>query len=536
MSKKITVLPYEKGLLYKKGRFIKLLDSGHYTIYPWQSSHIDKMDTREHTCVTEKKEYLTTNRCSVALVFVIRYKVIDPVCAAHTVENYHQQIIQDLQFATQKYIRAQTLESIFNKTNELLTNIEEEVIVAAKEYGICVRTLQIDEITSPRVSSEAIDIWEYEKGLLFCQGKFEKILDSGRYTLHSWQHSTIIKVDTRETTKNIQVKNIYTKNDIKVNIALRIHYKVTEPQKICTVKDYDSQIFQDISELLEQDIRNHTIEEALHENTIAQKLQKEVIKTKQYGIEITSIKIESIRVPHKEDQVIDIWEYEKGLLYREGKFEEIINCGRYVIRSWEPVHIVKLDLRESSQTIQGQEILTKDKIGIRITLVAQYKIIDPIAAVHNVENYQQQLYQDLQLTLRENITGRLVEEILEDRDALSQQLLEEVAPRGEKYGILVQRIGIKDIILPGVVRNVFLQEVEADRRGRADRIAARYAISVARSKANAAKILQENPNVMRLKELETLAELASKEGNLIIIPGLNNLYSSGTSGASDGKV
>ncbi len=91
MSKKITVLPYEKGLLYKKGRFAKLIDSGDYIIYPWQSSHIDKMDMREHTHTTQKKKLLTKDRCDVTVVFVVRYKVIGPVCAAHKVENYNLQ-------------------------------------------------------------------------------------------------------------------------------------------------------------------------------------------------------------------------------------------------------------------------------------------------------------------------------------------------------------------------------------------------------------------------------------------------------------
>ena len=224
-------------------------------------------------------------------------------------------------------------------------------------------------------------------------------------------------------------------------------------------------------------------------------------------------------------EVVQVWEYERGLLYQKGRFTRLLDPGRYVLWPWQHRHIQKVDTRETSQTVQGQEILTSDKVGVRVTLIAQYRVDDPVAATHNVESYVNQFYQDLQLTLRESITGRSVEEILEDRDALSTQLMEEVAPRAAVYGVTVRRVGVKDVILPGTVRHVFLQEVEADRRGRAELIAARHETAAARAKANTAKLLRNNPNAMRLQELETLTALASKSGNVLVIPGLNTFLS-----------
>ena len=226
-------------------------------------------------------------------------------------------------------------------------------------------------------------------------------------------------------------------------------------------------------------------------------------------------------------QVVKVWEYERGLLYVKGRFEQMLQPGRYVLWPWQHRHIDCLDMREASQTVQGQEILTKDKIGIRVTLVAQYKVTDPVAAMHEVESYVDQLYHDLQLTLREQITGRTIEEVLEDREVLSTQLRKEIAPRAAQYGLSVSRVGVKDVILPGVVRHVFLQEVEADRRGRAELIAARHGTAAARAQANTAKLLRDNPNILRLQELETLASLASKAGNVLILPGLQGLLERG---------
>ncbi len=218
--------------------------------------------------------------------------------------------------------------------------------------------------------------------------------------------------------------------------------------------------------------------------------------------------------------VVQVWEYECGLLYQKGRFVRVIEPGRYVLWGWQHRHIDKLDLRETSQTIQGQEVLSKDKIGVRVTLVAQYRVSDPVAARHNVENYVDQLYQDLQLTLRESISSRTVEELLADREALSGGLLADVGPRATTYGVTLSRVGVKDIVLPGTVRAVFLQEVEAELKGRAALIAARHETAAARAQANTAKLLDENPHIIRLRELETLSTLASKAGNVVVIPGL----------------
>ena len=220
-----------------------------------------------------------------------------------------------------------------------------------------------------------------------------------------------------------------------------------------------------------------------------------------------------------------IREYQRGLLYDKGRFKELLPPGRYRCWPWQGKHIEVVDIRETSQTVEGQEILTSDKIGIRITLIAQFRVTDPVAARHRVENHVSQLYQDLQLTLREAVTSRTLEVLMQDRDALSSGIQSEVAPRAAKYGVELSRVGVKNIVLPGAVRSVFLQETEAELKGRANLVAARHEVAAARARANTARLLQENPHLLRLQELELLASLASKSGNVIVIPGLDRLFS-----------
>lgn len=231
-------------------------------------------------------------------------------------------------------------------------------------------------------------------------------------------------------------------------------------------------------------------------------------------------------------RTVIIREFERGLLYHHGKFAGLLEPGRYRYWEWEDRTVDRVDVREVSQTVEAQEVLTADKIGVRVTLIAQYRVVDPVAARHTVGDYQSQLYQDLQLTLREAITGRILEDLLKERDALSGDLLASVAPRARNYGVELSRVGVKDMVLPGAVRAVFMQEVEAELKGRAGLTAARHEVAAARARANTAKLIHENPVLIRLQELETLAQLASKSGNVLIIPGLQGLLSRPAAGES----
>lgn len=221
--------------------------------------------------------------------------------------------------------------------------------------------------------------------------------------------------------------------------------------------------------------------------------------------------------------VVEVWEYERGLLYEGGRFVRTLEPGRYRTWRWQHRTIEKVTTREVSQTVSGQEILTTDKVPVRVTLIAQYAVTDPALATHAVESYVERLYQDLQLTLREIVSTRSVDELLSEREALSDQLFEAVVAGAEAYGVTISRVGVKDVILPGSVQRVFLQEVEADRAGRAALVAARHETAAARAKANTARLMRENPAILRLQELEALVKIATQHGNVLIVPGLEAL-------------
>ncbi|MBX3083493.1 MAG: slipin family protein [Anaerolineae bacterium] len=219
-----------------------------------------------------------------------------------------------------------------------------------------------------------------------------------------------------------------------------------------------------------------------------------------------------------------VWEHERGLLYRDGKFVRVLMPGRYEFWRWQQMRLTKLSVRQMSQVITGQEILTADKVEVRVSLIAQYSVTDPVAAINAVENYVDQLYQDLQLSLREAVTSLTLDALLEARESLANRLLEQVAPLAKEYGVTLKRVGLRDVVLPGTVRNVFLKEVEADREGRAELVRARHEVAAARARANTAKILAENPNVARMQEIDALVKLAGKSGNVVMLPNIADMF------------
>jgi regulator of protease activity HflC (stomatin/prohibitin superfamily) len=220
---------------------------------------------------------------------------------------------------------------------------------------------------------------------------------------------------------------------------------------------------------------------------------------------------------------IIVFEYERGLLYRDGRLDRVLEPGRYRFWAWERVEVAKVSLREMSRVVAGQEILTSDRIEVRISLVAQYRVTNPTLALHAVENFSEQLHQELQLVLRDLVAARTLDQLLEARGELGAELLRQATEPAKRYGVELNRVGLRDVVLPREVRQVMMLEVEADRTGRAELVKARHELAAARARANTAKVLAETPEVARLQELDAVINLASKSGNVVLLPNLAEL-------------
>src|SRR5262249_56334540 len=155
---------------------------------------------------------------------------------------------------------------------------------------------------------------------------------------------------------------------------------------------------------------------------------------------------------------VTVFEFERGLFYRDGRLDGILEPGRYPFWTWERVEVAKVSLREMSHVVAGQGLLTADRIEVRITLVAQYRVTDPALALQAVENYTEQLHQELQLALRDGVAPRTLDELLEGRAEIGTELLRLSAEPARRYGVELTRVGLRAVLLPREVQRVLLVE------------------------------------------------------------------------------
>ncbi len=213
-----------------------------------------------------------------------------------------------------------------------------------------------------------------------------------------------------------------------------------------------------------------------------------------------------------------------GLLTLDGVPERQLKPGRYAFyRAGRRVEVVTLDLRLQALEVTGQEVLTKDRIGIRANVTAVYRIADPAKAVSVAANLRDYLYKELQFALREAVGIRTLEEVLGDKQGINAAVAERLVPTLVEAGLEVPSVGIKDIILPGDVRELMNRVIEAEKTAQANVIKRREETAATRSLLNTAKLMEDNPILLRLKELEALEKVSEKVGNVIVGNGMDGV-------------
>lgn len=249
----------------------------------------------------------------------------------------------------------------------------------------------------------------------------------------------------------------------------------------------------------------------------------------------------------------------RGVWYEDGVLVRVLDAGRYTIparvkflQRRARVELILVDVRERELTIKGQEILTSDKVAIRVSIVVQFRVTDPAAAIEQVAEYEDRLYSDVQLAARRSLASMTLEDILTNRTRLSEDILAEVLEAAAGYGVRIQRADVKDLIFPGNLQEMMnrvlaaerlshahlveartkaetqrieaaataearrfeaVAEVErtrlaAEADAEAERIRTAAEVASARQREEVAQIFGASPALLRLRELEALCELA----------------------------
>ena len=213
-----------------------------------------------------------------------------------------------------------------------------------------------------------------------------------------------------------------------------------------------------------------------------------------------------------------------GLLFLDNKLVRALEPGTYGF--WNAAgtpRVETVDLRLQTLEIPGQEILTRDKVSIRVNVAADYRVTEPVKARQTVKDATAYLYRTLQLAIRQSLGKKTLEEILADKVDVDPGVAAEVRRELAEAGIAVGTIALRDIVLPGEVRDILNQVVTAEKQAQANLIRRREETAATRSLLNTAKLLEDNPILVRLKELETLEKLSEKVERISVSGGFDGL-------------
>lgn len=352
-------------------------------------------------------------------------------------------------------------------------------------------------------------IRSYEVGLKFRDGEFEGIIDAGKHWIvDPWN--------------KVRVRLASTRDPWLVDDQLDMIVKSGAIQGRAEVVDLkDNQ-----RALVWIDGRfARVLGPGLHAYWLGtREVRVEVIDARKPKFEHEHLK--SIVRANEVTRWLDVCKIERdcvGVLFIDGRYVDQLDPGLYAF--WKDVadaRVVELDMREAQIDVSGQEIMTLDKVTLRMNALVTYVINDARRAVSAASDVRQSLYREVQLALRAVIGGRELDSFLTGKDDVAQELEQQVRDQAAALGLEVRSVGIKDVILPGEMKDLMNRVTEAKKAAEANLISRREETAAMRSQVNTAKLLSDNPTLMRLRELEVLEKIASA-GKMNIVLGEKGL-------------
>ena len=221
---------------------------------------------------------------------------------------------------------------------------------------------------------------------------------------------------------------------------------------------------------------------------------------------------------------VQVLEHGAGILWIDGKVERLLNAGSYAFWKFNRhVSVELVDLRLQALEVTGQEILTRDKVSLRLNLSAIWRYTDVLKAYTQLAKPADHLYRELQFGLRAAVGTRTLDELLENKSVIDEVVTAQVKAKLSGYGLSLDGVGVKDIVLPGEMKTILAQVVEAEKAAQANVIRRREETAATRSLLNTAKVMEGNPIALRMKELETLERVAERIDKISVFGGLDQV-------------
>lgn len=339
---------------------------------------------------------------------------------------------------------------------------------------------------------------ENQRGFLFKNGKFIKLLGAGKYYIFGDKEIEVVSLDEPLSSEKCSLDMLCANEEIAGQVSV---VEVADQQ--LALHFVNGKFF---SALVRGKYAFWTVVDR-HEYKIVD------ISTPEIGKDVPEYVIE--KLPSGMYMRVDVAEYERARLHYNQKLVRVLEPGTYYFwRNNIHVEVGKVDTRLTQLNISGQELITQDKVAVRINFTCNYRITDYVKIFTEIDNYLLQMHVAAQLALREYVSRYKLDEILLAKEELAQYVLERLKAKESELFVEITDAGVKDIILPGEIRAIMNSVLVAEKQAQANVITRREEVASTRSLLNTAKLMEENKTLYKLKELEYVEKICANVGNI----------------------
>ncbi|MGN0695173.1 MAG: slipin family protein [Oscillospiraceae bacterium] len=344
---------------------------------------------------------------------------------------------------------------------------------------------------------------ENQRGFLFRNGKFIKVLPAGKHYVFGDSQIEIHFLSDMIISENAELDVLLTDPAIKNNSAevevkdcqLALHFVNGIFKNVLTKGRYAFWTVHDKHEFMLADISSPDVSEDIPEYIFS-------------------------KLPLSLYTRVNVAEHQRARLYFNGRFERLLTAGTYCFWNTDTkVTVEYSDARLTKADITGQEILTQDKVTVRVNFVCSYRITDFVKISSEIDDYKEQIHTAAQLALRDFIGRKKMDDILESKEEMSEYVMSRLKAREKDFYVEFADGGVKDIILPGEIREIMNTVIAAEKRAQANVITRREEVASTRSLLNTAKLMDENKTLYRLKELEYIERIFGNAGSINVNGG-----------------
>ena len=350
---------------------------------------------------------------------------------------------------------------------------------------------------------KTVIINENQKGFLFKNGKYIKLLGAGKYYLFGGREIEISNLEQPIVCSKCALETLLADKAVADCAAvvevgdeeLALHYVNGKFSSVLRRGKYAFWSVTDQHEFKIVDISTPAVDNSVPEYIFS-------------------------KIPQLYYTKIEVAEYQKARLYFNKKLEGILDAGTYYFwKTSTNVDVSYVDTRLTQMNITGQELLTADKVSLRVSFVCNYRVTDFVKILTEIDDFEEQMHVSAQLALREYVGKYKLDEILENKDQMSEHVFSKLKEKEKSFFVEFADAGVKDIILPGEVREIMNTVLIAEKRAQANVISRREEVASTRSLLNTAKLMDENQTLYKLKELEYIERICENVGNINLNAG-----------------